>query len=85
MQFFLHSQSRRMVRMISKNDHNSYLTIFRCDFHEDASRLIRDIKRAREIFDEEKMTYIPPEDDNVNDDDDDIPAETQTDESAQVI
>lgn len=84
LRFFLHGQSRRLVRMISKNDHYSFLTIFRCDLHDDAARFIRDVKRAHGIFDEEKLTYIQQEDENINDDDDDdIPGENPSDETTQ--
>ena len=58
--------------------------VYRCDLHERASRLTRDIQRAREIFEEEELTYIQPDDDgggdgDDDDDDDDIPNEQQTD------
>lgn len=53
--------------------------LLRCDLHERALRLTRDIQRAKEIFEEEKLTYTPPDDED--DDDDDIPDEQQTDET----
>jgi hypothetical protein len=57
--------------------------VFRCDLHDQASKLIRDIQRAKEIFEEEKLTYVPL-DDGDDDDDDDIPDEQQRDETVQM-
>ena len=58
--------------------------ILRCDLHDRALRLTRDIQRAREIFEEEKLTYIPPDDADDADDDDDISGEQATDETVQM-
>ena len=67
----------------AKNGGKQYQhSLLRCDFHDRAIRLVRDIQRARAIFEEEKFTYIPPDDED--DDDDDIPNEQQLDETVQM-
>jgi len=87
-QFFLLNQPHRLnkitttVTTTSSNQNQQY--VLRCDLHDRALRLTRDIQRAREIFEEEKLTYIPPDGEDDDDDDDDISSEQQTDETVQM-
>ena len=74
----LHNSPRRSIKLSTKGASQRQHFVYRCDLHERASRLTRDIQRAREIFEEEELTYIQPDDDD-DDDDDDIPNEQQTD------
>ena len=86
-QFLLHIQSQRSnkqnapVPTVTVNGIQYQQIFLRCDLHERAVRLARDIQRAKEIFEEEKLTYTSPDDeDDVNDDD--ISDEQQTEEEA---
>ncbi|CAF5149899.1 unnamed protein product, partial [Rotaria magnacalcarata] len=67
----------------AKNGGKQYQhSLLRCDLHDRATRLARDIQRAIAIFEEEKFTYIPPDDED--EDDDDIPNEQQLNETVQM-
>ncbi|CAF0789547.1 unnamed protein product [Rotaria sordida] len=85
---FLHNQPQRSSKITATTTTSGkpcQRSLLRCDLHDRAMRLTRDIQRAREIFEEEKFTYIPPDDENNNnDDDDDIPNDQQLDETVQM-
>ncbi|CAF2761002.1 unnamed protein product [Rotaria sp. Silwood2] len=83
---FLHNQPQRSNKITTTTGGKACQhSLLRCDLHDRAIRLTRDILRAREIFEEEKFTYIPPDDENNDDDDgDDIPSEQQLDETVQM-
>ena len=88
-QFLLNNQSHRSTKPSMVTGGNQYQsTVLRCDLHDRASQLTRDIQRAREIFEEERLTYIPPDGEQDGDDDDDdgndISGEQPADESVQM-
>ncbi|CAF0865083.1 unnamed protein product [Adineta ricciae] len=88
-QFLLNNQSHRSIKPSAVTGGNQYQqTVLRCDLHDRALRLISDIQRAREIFEEEKLTYIPPDGEQDGDDDDDdgndISSEQPVDEPVQM-
>lgn len=85
-QFLLHSQAHRTNKTpaLTTGSNPYQQTVLRCDLHDRALRLTRDIQRAREIFEEEKLTYNPPEDEDDDDDDNDLSSEQQTDEPVQM-
>lgn len=87
-QFLLHNPTHRSNKSTATSTttggNQCQQFILRCDLHDRALRLTRDIQRAREIFEEEKLTYIPPNDVDDNDDDDDLSGEQQTDETVQM-
>ncbi|CAF3384667.1 unnamed protein product [Rotaria sp. Silwood1] len=83
---FLHNQPQRSnkITTITTSGKPCQRSLLRCDLHDRAIRLTRDIQRAREIFEEEKFTYIPPDDENNDEDNDDITNEQQLDETVQM-
>lgn len=87
-QFLLNNQSHRSTKSPAATGGNQYQqTVLRCDLHDRALRLTRDVQRAREIFEEEKLTYIPPDgeqDGDDDDDDNDIPGEQPVAEPVQM-
>ena len=83
--FALHSSLRRSASSLSKNQNYGQYLIFRCDLHERAIRSVRDIQRAKDIFEEEKFTYMPIENtSNGDENEDDIPEESGIDEKNEI-